>query len=155
MATAVYAILLIAIVLLPIPLWSLLEYRARKKALRQGLSVLEETAGHSQLRLSTRTESCNGWLAADPDRKILVLVTDGDDGWQTRLIELKPGCTCQLKLTGSGKPDSLSLRIQPPGEQPAEWLLFQHNRYNPRSCREAEKMGEQWCAAIRQMLSPL
>ena len=154
MATVLYTILLIGIVLLPIPLWSFLEYRARKKALRQGFAVLEATAGRHQLRLSARSESCTGWLAADPDRKVLVLVTEGEEGWQSRLIEVKAGCSCQLSPGDSGTPLSLSLRIHPPGEQPAEWLLYEHNRHNPRSWREAEKTGEQWCATIRHMISP-
>ncbi len=157
MATIVYTILLAGILVLPLPLWTLLEYRARKKQQQQAFSVLQDAAGRYQMVLTNYREAENGWMAADTRQKILLMVT-GDEGyWQTRLLDVKAGCKCHIQRSyrlnsdQNEKPLSVSLCIEPAGEMPAEWLLYHSNTWQPRKCREAEKMAEHWCQTIRQM----
>ncbi len=161
MINVAYAILLLGLISLPIPLWYVADLRARKRQSREGAARLQEAADRYHLELTEQNEGRNGWLAADSRQQKLLLVTEWEEGWRTRLIDLKAGCSCQVQRSmppgqrHHAPSASVSLRIEPPGEQPAEWQLYQSQSWHPRKYQEAEKIAEQWCSRIRQTPVPL
>jgi len=167
MFQAIFAALLISLIILPIPLLVIAQKRHQRKALRSLLDEFSRVGSQNGLSFSSQEVLRHSVIGLDGlQRKLLVVEREGEDRHQSVVIDLNDMKRCvvnkgyqRISRGDSAKPEellqSISLKFDVP-HLAAPNIVFYNRIDDPAgSASELESKANHWQVMLTKLQTPL
>ena len=163
MFQTIFAGLLIAIIVLPVPLLLLADKRQKRKALERMLHEFKSIGSTNGLSFSSQEVLRHTILGLDGmQRKLLVVKREADDTYQSAIIDINTlkSCLVDRQHTTIGRGDlaksepllkTVSLIFHAPPAPPLDVVFYQDDADSISSVRELERKANQWQVMLTKL----
>lgn len=166
MLQAIFATVLISIIILPIPLVILIDKRHKRKALKSLLHEFSSAGSHNGLSFSSQEVLRNSVIGLDGlQRKLLVVERKCDNTYQSVVIDLNEvqSCTVDREYKAISRGDSakqkqllesISLFFTMTQFIPIDVVFYNYIEEHALNAPELEAKARHWQVALTKLLTP-